>query len=71
MDHAPPTTHDDELFVLGCVSGLCNLEPRDEDRLETFLEQLRGLQAARLENGGGRRVKGPWMRCRVPGTPCA
>ena len=47
----------DERFLLGLIAGLCNLEPRDEPRLDTLLDLLRHAQLERcfvtgLEDSG-------------------
>ena len=38
---------DDELFMLGCITGLCNQEPRDQLLLDDMLLFLREAQEAR------------------------
>jgi hypothetical protein len=40
----------DELFLLGCVAGLCNEMSRDEFRLVVLLLQLVKAQKARQQS---------------------
>ena len=42
---------DDELFTLGCITGLCNQVPRDNLALEGILLLLVKAQEARDEIG--------------------
>ena len=41
---------DDELFMLGCITGLCNQEPRDELLLDDMLLFLLEAQEARQQD---------------------
>ena len=41
---------DDEFFMLGCVTGLCNQEPRDQTLLDDMLLFLREAQEARRQS---------------------
>ena len=40
---------DDELFMLGCITGLCNQEPRNQLLLNDMLLFLREAQEARRQ----------------------
>lgn len=40
----------DELYVLGCITGLCQQEPRDEWLLDDMLFYLRLAQEARRQH---------------------
>ena len=40
---------DDELFMLGCITGLCNQEPRDQLLLDDMLMFLRAAQEVRRQ----------------------
>ena len=39
---------DDELFMLGCVTGLCQQEPRDQILLEQMLLFMQEAQEVRI-----------------------
>ncbi len=45
--------NDDELFMLGCVTVLCNQEPRDQLLLNDMLLFLREAQEARRQRQNG------------------
>ena len=45
--------NDDELFMLGCVTGLCNQESRDQLLLNDMLQFLREAQEARRQRQNG------------------
>jgi hypothetical protein len=47
MEDEQRTEASDELFLLGCIAGLCNEKPRDELRLKALLLQLVKAQEAR------------------------
>ncbi len=41
---------DDELFMLGCITGLCQQEPHDQVLLDDMLLYLREAQAVRRQS---------------------